>query len=341
MSSTSESGFNLDAALALKNLRLHRPMLQWRTELEQFCQFMVDRAVQSFLEIGVGSGQLSVLIKDVLNIGKVYACDVNRPPLLRGREDIPFFHGDHHGASYSAWREALGPVDMIFIDADHECGFRLDYTSIRMLISDLAYRSSHIRSYSYKVRMNWKGGLGGAAELAYVGIPERVLSATLRANCRRRCSRTLVTYSLLPPSSPDSFRAELTIGTTPYTQTAEPGTLLMIPFFGHSLGFRVGPDSAKTRLDSLFAWFFRMAERPWAGECILAEDRMQMEIPVIPFLEQRWAPGTIWWALEPLSATVWFRWRRICTSAPNGRRKVSACGDTTARRRSGWRTSFW
>jgi len=128
VSSTAKSGFNLDAALALKNLRLRRPMLQWRTELEQFCQFLIDRKVQSFLEIGVGSGQLSVVIKDVLNIGKVYACDVNWPPLLRERGDIPFFHGDHHSASYPAWREALGPVDMVFIDADHECGFRIDYT---------------------------------------------------------------------------------------------------------------------------------------------------------------------------------------------------------------------
>jgi hypothetical protein len=61
--------------------------------------------------------------------------------------------------------------------------------------------------------MNWKGGLGGVAELAYVGIPEGLLSATSKDSCRRRCSRTLVAHSLSPTSSPDLSGPGLTVRT--------------------------------------------------------------------------------------------------------------------------------
>ena len=125
MSDGDMSPFDLERALY--ELRLSNYMLQWKTELQEFCQFMIHQRIRSFLEIGVATGQLCVFLKDTLCLERVYACDINRSPLLTRRPHIPFYHGDHHGAGYGAWRERIGPIDMVFIDADHKKGFRKDY----------------------------------------------------------------------------------------------------------------------------------------------------------------------------------------------------------------------
>jgi hypothetical protein len=117
--------FDLDQVLA--GTPWPTSMLQWKTELEEFCRFMLTQNVRSFLEIGAGTGQLSVFLKQALRFDRVCACDLYKSPLLREHPEILFFHGDHHERDYRTWREHLGHIDMILIDADHHTGFREDY----------------------------------------------------------------------------------------------------------------------------------------------------------------------------------------------------------------------
>ena len=116
-----------DVERALVKVPSMYSMMQWKTELEQFCKFMVEQQVRSFLEIGSGSGLLSVFLKCALDLDKVCACDLFKSPLLEAHPEILFFHGDHHGHVYPAWREQRGHIDMVFIDAEHDTGFQNDY----------------------------------------------------------------------------------------------------------------------------------------------------------------------------------------------------------------------
>lgn len=124
MSDLSEQ-FDLDKALTANPVSTS--MLQWKTEFEEFCRFMLDQNTRSFLEIGAGTAQLSIFVKQALSLDLACACDLYKSPLLEEHPEIPFFHGDHHERRYLEWREALGHIDMILIDADHHTGFREDY----------------------------------------------------------------------------------------------------------------------------------------------------------------------------------------------------------------------
>lgn len=110
----------------VQSLLRTRSMLQWQTELDGFCDFMATHRVRSFLEIGAATGRLSLYLRERLGLERVAACDLWQSPLLKAAK-VEFFLGDHHDPAYPAWRAALGHVDMVFIDADHETGFRRDY----------------------------------------------------------------------------------------------------------------------------------------------------------------------------------------------------------------------
>ncbi len=110
----------------VQSLLRTRSMLQWQTELDAFREFMIANRVRSFLEIGAATGRLSLYLKEVLQLEKVAACDVWQSPLLKAGH-VEFFCGDHHDPAYPEWRARLGHIDMVFIDADHETGFRRDY----------------------------------------------------------------------------------------------------------------------------------------------------------------------------------------------------------------------
>lgn len=115
-----------EAVSTVQSLLRSRAMLQWQSELDAFCAFMAANRVRSFLEIGAATGRLSLHLKDTLALDKVAACDMWHSPLLKAAK-VEFFHGDHHDPAYPAWRAQLGHIDMVFIDADHETGFRRDY----------------------------------------------------------------------------------------------------------------------------------------------------------------------------------------------------------------------
>jgi hypothetical protein len=103
-----------------------RTMLQWENELDALVEFMRCHHVRSFLEVGAATGCLSIFLRDTLKLEKIAACDLWFSPLLKAQR-IEFFRGDHHDPAYLEWRARLGHFDMVFIDADHESGFRRDY----------------------------------------------------------------------------------------------------------------------------------------------------------------------------------------------------------------------
>ena len=119
--------FSIDRVLEADRVKLLAPMLQWKTELEEFCNFMIKEGVCTFLEIGAGDGQLSLFLKDALSLERVWACDLNYPTAIAGRTDISFYHGDHQSPGYLDWRAVQGPIEMVFIDANHKTGFRKDF----------------------------------------------------------------------------------------------------------------------------------------------------------------------------------------------------------------------
>ena len=119
--------FKLDEAVLSTSDGSKHSMLQWKSELEDLCKFIIDNQVKSFLEIGCATGRLAILMKDALPIDSVFACDINAAPLLQNRPDIPFYLGNHCDTEYAEWRNQLGMIDMVFIDADHYSGFRQDY----------------------------------------------------------------------------------------------------------------------------------------------------------------------------------------------------------------------
>ena len=114
-------------ARIMSDLMATGSMLQWPSELGAFVRFMQARRVRSFLEVGAATGRLTLFLKAALRLETAAACDLRFPPLLRRASGVQVFCGDHQSAAYGPWRAALGPIDMVLIDADHEAGFRRDY----------------------------------------------------------------------------------------------------------------------------------------------------------------------------------------------------------------------
>lgn len=108
--------------------RKHDSILQYPKEIESFVNFMIENDVKTYLEIGVGPGHMALFMADELEFEKVSACDIRYPKCLRKRKDISFHHGSCYEEGYLGWRESLGHVDMVFIDAIHKRRYaRRDY----------------------------------------------------------------------------------------------------------------------------------------------------------------------------------------------------------------------
>ncbi len=98
-------------------------ILQNREELIGLCRFMEQHNVRSYLEIGVWTGALVRALHSLFSFELVAACDhgwarrkglpITMPPGAR------FLEGGSEGREYLRWRESLGPVDLVLIDANH------------------------------------------------------------------------------------------------------------------------------------------------------------------------------------------------------------------------------
>jgi hypothetical protein len=112
-----------EAALAARGEALEDCILQNREELIGLCEFIADNEVRSYLEIGVWTGRLVAALHRLFRFDLVAACDhgwaercglaIRLPPEAR------VFRGDSASDAYRAWRAALGPVDLVLIDANH------------------------------------------------------------------------------------------------------------------------------------------------------------------------------------------------------------------------------
>lgn len=97
--------------------------LQNREELLGLCELMEREEVSSYLEIGVWTGGTVRAICGLFPAMRVAACDQGYAETLglsiRLPARVDFFRGDSESEGYRRWREALGQVDLVLIDANH------------------------------------------------------------------------------------------------------------------------------------------------------------------------------------------------------------------------------
>lgn len=98
-------------------------VLQNREEVIGLMEFIETHNIRSYLEIGVWTGRLTRLLHREFKFHRVAAADegyaetkgltISLPP------DVEFFRGDSASVEFTAWREQLGHIDLVFIDGNH------------------------------------------------------------------------------------------------------------------------------------------------------------------------------------------------------------------------------
>jgi hypothetical protein len=107
-------------------------VLQNREEVIGLMEFIEKHRVRSYLEIGVWTGKLvSLLHREFAfeslaaadeGYAKTKGLDIALPPEAR------VFWGDSASAEFESWRASLGPIDLVFIDANHNyAGVKRDF----------------------------------------------------------------------------------------------------------------------------------------------------------------------------------------------------------------------
>jgi hypothetical protein len=107
-------------------------ILQNRAELNEFAQFIEDKQICSYLEIGIWTGRLVTALQRVFCFETVAAADqgwaetcglqIQLPP------EVNFFRGDSGSPEFERWRSQLGHIDLVLIDGDHRyAGVRRDF----------------------------------------------------------------------------------------------------------------------------------------------------------------------------------------------------------------------
>ncbi|MBI3928142.1 MAG: hypothetical protein HY319_21545 [Armatimonadetes bacterium] len=98
-------------------------ILQNREELIGLCEFIHEHEVRSFLEVGIWTGRLTRALHEVFRFDKVAACDIGLAEKYGLKIELPaeaeFFRGSSQTREYEEWRRSFGPVDLVFLDAEH------------------------------------------------------------------------------------------------------------------------------------------------------------------------------------------------------------------------------
>lgn len=97
--------------------------LQNREELIGLCELIEREKIRSYLEIGVWTGGTVRALCRLFDFERVAACDQGYAETLglsiRLPPEVAFFRGDSESPAYLRWREALGEVELVLIDANH------------------------------------------------------------------------------------------------------------------------------------------------------------------------------------------------------------------------------
>lgn len=98
-------------------------ILQHPLEYAGLCAFIAEQGIRSYLEVGVWTGALVRALHGRFRFDRVAACDhgwaEERGLQVRLPPETRFFRGNSESDAYVAWRRDLGPVDLVFIDANH------------------------------------------------------------------------------------------------------------------------------------------------------------------------------------------------------------------------------
>lgn len=98
-------------------------ILQNREELIGLCEFIEANRVRSYLEVGCWTGRLVSALHRLFGFDRVAACDDGYARRFGFEIVLPdgaaFFEGDSNSEHYRRWREGLGHVDLVLIDANH------------------------------------------------------------------------------------------------------------------------------------------------------------------------------------------------------------------------------
>jgi hypothetical protein len=107
-------------------------ILQTRAELEELAEFIRDREIRSYLEIGIWTGRLVTALHHVFRFDTLAAADQGWAEQCGFEISLPasadVFRGDSDSDEFRTWREAQGPIDLVMIDGDHRyTGVRRDF----------------------------------------------------------------------------------------------------------------------------------------------------------------------------------------------------------------------
>ncbi len=98
-------------------------VLQSREELIVLCETIDRLQLRSFLEIGTWTGALTRCLDRIFDFERLAVCDdgwcEQRGLAQRYPSKARVFRGDSGSERFARWREALGPMDLVLIDANH------------------------------------------------------------------------------------------------------------------------------------------------------------------------------------------------------------------------------
>ena len=135
--------------------------LQDARELEKFCDFLDDKAIETYIEVGVFRGQMLNHMRRRLNLKKCYGADLRHPsrtsfpgyiPYRNSNvftdveplsSDIRMFIGNVHTWEYIEWRSRIGDTDLVFIDTDHSIPHVFTDVSVEFALGTAKYIGMH------------------------------------------------------------------------------------------------------------------------------------------------------------------------------------------------------
>lgn len=97
--------------------------LQNREELLGLCEFIQAHRIRSYLEIGVWTGRTIEALHALFAFDMVAACDhgwaAQRGLPMHVPAEVDWLQADSESPEFLSWREGLGPIDLVLIDANH------------------------------------------------------------------------------------------------------------------------------------------------------------------------------------------------------------------------------